>query len=63
MDLSRTAPRTAIVGVGRVRVSRAFGDHGLTFWVCGDQLLRGAALNAVEIAEFVFPEVLGLGNK
>lgn len=43
------------VGVGRVRVSRAFGDHGLTFWVCGDQLLRGAALNAVEIAECLFP--------
>ena len=25
----------------------AFGDNGLDFFVCGDQLLRGAALNAV----------------
>jgi len=36
--------------VGRLREDLAF-DHGLSFWVCGDQLLRGAALNAVEIAE------------
>jgi aspartate-semialdehyde dehydrogenase len=26
-------------------------DNGLTFWICGDQLLKGAALNAVQIAE------------
>ncbi len=26
-------------------------DNGLCFWVSGDQLLRGAALNAVLIAE------------
>jgi aspartate-semialdehyde dehydrogenase len=26
-------------------------DNGLTFWVSGDQLLKGAALNAVQIAE------------
>jgi len=43
------------VGVGRLRQSAAFGAHGLAFWVCGDQLLRGAALNAIEIAECVFP--------
>jgi aspartate-semialdehyde dehydrogenase len=39
------------VEVGRLRQSLAFGDHGLEFFVCGDQLLRGAALNAVLVAE------------
>jgi aspartate-semialdehyde dehydrogenase len=38
--------------VGRVRRDRAF-DNGLAFWVCGDQLLKGAALNAVQIAELL----------
>jgi len=36
--------------VGRVRQDCAL-DNGLCFWVSGDQLLRGAALNAVLIAE------------
>lgn len=39
------------VEVGRVRNNLIFGDHGLEFFVCGDQLLKGAALNAVQIAE------------
>ncbi|CAM9152028.1 unnamed protein product [Chrysoparadoxa australica] len=39
------------VEVGRVRKNFVFGDKGLDFFVCGDQLLRGAALNAVIIAE------------
>jgi aspartate-semialdehyde dehydrogenase len=39
------------VEVGRIRKSIAFGENGLEFFVCGDQLLRGAALNAVLIAE------------
>jgi len=39
------------VEVGRIRKSLAFGDYGLEFFVCGDQLLRGAALNAVLVAE------------
>ena len=39
------------VEVGRVRRSEAFGDYGLEFFVAGDQLLRGAALNAVLVAE------------
>lgn len=42
------------VEVGRVRRNLIFGDHGLDFFVSGDQLLRGAALNAVLIAEMVF---------
>jgi aspartate-semialdehyde dehydrogenase len=36
--------------VGRIRQDCAF-DNGLCFWVVGDQLLKGAALNAVQIAE------------
>merc|ERR1712039_374894 len=39
------------VEVGRIRQSLIFGDKGLEFFVSGDQLLRGAALNAVIIAE------------
>ena len=39
------------IEVGRVRRSEAFGDYGLEFFVAGDQLLRGAALNAVLVAE------------
>jgi len=36
--------------VGRLRRDCAL-DNGLAFWVSGDQLLKGAALNAVQIAE------------
>jgi aspartate-semialdehyde dehydrogenase len=35
---------------GRIRKDCAL-DNGLCFWVSGDQLLKGAALNAVQIAE------------
>lgn len=38
------------VEVGRIRQSLAF-ENGLDFFVVGDQLLKGAALNAVQIAE------------
>ncbi len=38
--------------VGRVRVSLADpSGRSLDLWCCGDQLLKGAALNAVQIAE------------
>jgi len=36
--------------VGRLRLDCAL-ENGLCFWVAGDQLLKGAALNAVQIAE------------
>jgi len=39
------------VEVGRIRRNEVFGENGLDFFVCGDQLLRGAALNAVLVAE------------
>ncbi len=38
--------------VGRLRLDCAL-DNGLAFWVAGDQLLKGAALNAVQIAEYL----------
>jgi aspartate-semialdehyde dehydrogenase len=40
------------VEVGRIRQSLVF-DGGLDLFVCGDQLLKGAALNAVQIAEYL----------
>lgn len=45
-----TATRSYDVEVGRIRTNDVF-DNGLDLFVCGDQLLRGAALNAVLIAE------------
>lgn len=38
--------------VGRLRLDCAL-ENGISFWVCGDQLLKGAALNAVQIAELL----------
>ena len=38
--------------VGRLRLDCAL-DNGLSLWVTGDQLLKGAALNAVQIAELL----------
>jgi aspartate-semialdehyde dehydrogenase len=46
-----TATQKYNIEIGRIRKNIVFGEHGLDFFVCGDQLLRGAALNAVEIAE------------
>ena len=48
-------PRAGPLGpqVGRIRQSLVFGQNGLDLFVTGDQLLRGAALNAVEIYETV----------
>ena len=42
-------------GVGRIRKDLAF-ENGLSFWVAGDQLWKGAALNAVQIAELIASE-------
>ena len=38
--------------VGRIRKDCAM-KNGLSFWVAGDQLLKGAALNAIQIGELV----------
>ncbi len=37
---------------GRLRRDCAM-ENGIAFWVCGDQLLKGAALNAIQIAELL----------
>lgn len=41
--------------VGRVRedISAAAGTYGLTLWCCGDQIRKGAATNAVQIAKML----------
>jgi aspartate-semialdehyde dehydrogenase len=40
------------VYVGRVRKDLT-DDNGLVFWIVGDQIKKGAALNAVQIAEYL----------
>ena len=40
------------VYVGRIRKDLA-NDHGLSFWVVGDQIKKGAALNVVQIAQYI----------
>jgi aspartate-semialdehyde dehydrogenase len=37
---------------GRLRLDCAM-ENGLALWICGDQLLKGAALNAIQIAELL----------
>jgi len=46
LDYSEVVP----CGVGRIRKDHVF-ENGLALWVTGDQLWKGAALNAVQIAE------------
>jgi aspartate-semialdehyde dehydrogenase len=43
--------------VGRVRLDSAL-DNGLSFWVSGDNLWKGAALNSLQIAERMLQEGL-----
>lgn len=40
------------VSVGRIRADIA-NPNGITFWCVGDQIRKGAALNAVQIAEYL----------
>lgn len=44
-----------LVYVGRIRrdLSAPDGVSSLTFWCCGDQIRKGAATNAVQIAEYL----------
>ena len=44
-------------GVGRIRIDTAL-DNGLALWVSGDNLWKGAALNAVQNAELMAREGL-----
>lgn len=41
-----------LVYVGRIRKDIA-DENGLAFWIVGDQIKKGAALNAVQIAEYL----------
>jgi len=47
--------------VGRIREDCSL-DSGLAFWVVGDQLRKGAATNAVQIAELVAGDGRGRGS-
>ncbi len=44
-------------GVGRIRIDTAF-ENGLSLWVSGDNLWKGAALNAIQNAELMIREGL-----
>ncbi|MEJ1973211.1 MAG: aspartate-semialdehyde dehydrogenase [Lacunisphaera sp.] len=46
-------------GVGRLRLDTAL-DNGLSFWVSGDNLWKGAALNSIQIAEAMIREGIPL---
>jgi len=48
LDLAGKNP----VYVGRTRKDLT-NECGLAFWVVSDQILKGAALNAVQIAEYL----------
>jgi len=56
----RTYPMPALLEgtddtyVGRLRRDPSV-ESGLAFWVVADQLRKGAALNAVQIAELLLP--------
>ncbi len=43
--------------VGRIREDES-AENALNFWVCGDQLRKGAALNAIQIAEVLAQKYL-----
>lgn len=46
-----------LVYVGRIRRDMA-NENGLNLWCCGDQIRKGAATNAVQIAELVIEKYL-----
>ena len=50
MSRRSSAPVTDTVFVSRIRKDPTI-DHGLSIWVVSDNLRKGAALNAVQIAE------------
>jgi len=45
------------VFVGRIREDKSV-QHGLSLWIVSDNLRKGAALNAVQIAEILVTEYL-----
>jgi aspartate-semialdehyde dehydrogenase len=49
----RAAAQTESVLVGRVRPDRASNGNGLVLFLACDNLVKGAALNALQIAELL----------
>lgn len=45
------------VHVGRIRTDESV-EHGIALWICGDNIRKGAALNAVQIAELLHKDGL-----
>ena len=45
------------VEIGRLRRDEST-DNALNFWICGDQIRKGAALNALQIAEYMIENEL-----
>ena len=43
------------ISVGRIRQDIS-NPNALELWLCGDQIRKGAALNAVQIAELLLPK-------
>lgn len=50
------------VAVGRIRQDLSH-PHALEFWLCGDQIRKGAALNAIQIAELLQGSTAGGGRR
>lgn len=46
-----------LVFVGRIRKDISGHENALSFWCCGDQVRKGAATNAVQIAELVIKDM------
>ena len=55
MPIDATGKDPVLVGRIRQDISR---DRGLELWLCGDQIRKGAALNAIQIAELLLQENL-----
>jgi aspartate-semialdehyde dehydrogenase len=55
--LARSCAGTDPVYVGRIREDHSV-EHGLNLWVVSDNLRKGAALNAVQIAELLLKKDL-----
>lgn len=45
-----------LVYVGRIRKDMSGHEHALSLWCCGDQIRKGAATNAVQIAQLLTQE-------
>jgi aspartate-semialdehyde dehydrogenase len=56
------AAQTDEVLVGRIRVDRA-SRNGLVLFLACDNLVKGAALNAIQIAELLLPDDAGTGAR